>query len=277
MSQSALGFIAEPTLAPEAEGVLIRRSIGSERFIYYDPILLLDRLSVEPGKGNIGFPRHPHRGIETLTIVYKGAVNHKDSLGNDDTIFADSVQWMTAGAGIWHSEMIVEHPDGNDSVQLWFNLPACEKFVPAKYSAFSSDSIPEIPVGAAKIRVIAGEWQGTHGPVEGIKARPDVLDIRIPTGESLSFALHQNENAFLYVVAGRIEIEGKELGSTDLAVLNGNSVLKFGAIEDSIVLYVDGAPLNEPVMQYRSVVFNTPQQMGETIAEIEEGTFPNPR
>jgi hypothetical protein len=278
MSTKQIAFVAEPIEAAEAQGVRIRRSIGSERLIMLDPFLLLDHLTVPAGEGSesVGFPRHPHRGIETLTIVLSGEVNHRDSLGNDDTISKGAVQWMTAGSGIWHSEMLVGHADGNDSIQLWFNLPAAQKFVAPAYVAKAADQIPQVPVPAGFVRVIAGEYFGVKGAVSGIAVNPLVLHIHLEPGPGVTVPIPSGFLGGVYAARGSFESGTKTVAEAQLGVLGADDAVRLRATDAGpvdIILFA-AAPLNEPVMQYRSIVLNTSEQMAEAVDQIAAGTFP---
>lgn len=206
-------------------------------------------------------------------MVYAGQVNHKDSLGNDDTIGAGDVQWMTAGDGIWHEEMLVGHADGNNSVQLWFNMPAAEKADAPSYRAYGAPEIPVVTFDGGSLRVIAGDYLGTAGAIGGIRVAPSVYDIDLKAGGSIAFPIAVTETAMLYVVTGSVEIDGTEIKESHLAVLNENSAFSVRSSEGAKVLYVDAMPLREQVTQYRSFVMNTPAQIGETLAKIADGSF----
>lgn len=277
MKPNEIAFVALPIEAAEAEGVRIRRSIGSERLIMLDPFLLLDHLTVPAGEGSesVGFPRHPHRGIETLTIVLRGQVNHRDSIGNDDTISAGDVQWMTAGAGIWHSEMLVGHADGNDSIQLWFNLPASRKFVSAGYLAKSATEIPVVDIPGGSVRVIAGEYAGVIGALEGIAVDPLVLHIQLSPGARVLIPVPAGYSGGAYAARGGFGSGDRILEEAQLGVLGSAGEVEIRALESSVdVVLFAAKPLNEPVMQYRSVVLNTADQMAEAVDQIAAGTFP---
>ncbi len=275
-----VGIVMDPTKADEAEGVTIRRTVGSERLIYLDPFLLLDHLHVAPADEtrSVGFPRHPHRGIETLTVVYAGRVHHRDSLGNDDGIGAGGSQWMTAGGGIFHAEMLEVGPEGNEALQLWFNLPAAEKMKPAAYRAAGGEGVPTVELpGGGSVRVVAGAFGGKAGAFEGIAVRPTVLDVTLPAGATAELPAPEGESTFAYLLHGRATFGNgaKEAASPQLVIFDeqGGDVVRATATEDARLLFVSARPLREPVLQYRSLVMNNVGQMRQALADIEAGTF----
>src|SRR6266498_4375967 len=188
MSQSSrsVAQIVTPEPVVEGAGVRLRRSIGSLRLDHLDPFLLLDHFeSVNPADYEAGFPYHPHRGIETVTIVRKGEVQHRDSLGHRGTIGAGDIQWMTSGSGILHEEMPQVRPEGIGGLQIWLNLPAQDKMTRPKYRDLRADDLPEYETEeGAKVRVIAGEAQGGRivGPVEGLAVAPKFVDVTLAPG-----------------------------------------------------------------------------------------------
>jgi len=278
-SPRPVGIVVEPLEEREGEGVLIRRTVGSARLALLDPYLLLDHVTVTPGdRESVGFPRHPHRGIETLSCVVAGRVRHTDSIGNDDAIGADESQWMTAGGGIFHSEMLQVGPEGNEMIQLWFNLPAAQKMIPPKYRAARTREIPVVePVGGSQVRVIAGTFAGVAGPFAGIAVAPTVLDITLPTGAAVTLPAPTGEitAAYVYRGAATFGAEGKEAGAGRLVIFaDGDGVTARAAdTAGARFLFVSARPLREPVLQYRSLVMNTVDEMKQALDELEKGTF----
>jgi hypothetical protein len=275
----------DPLVADEAKGVDIRRTVGSERLVLLDPFLLLDHLTIPPaGQGDaassLGFPRHPHRGIETLTYVLKGRAHHKDSLGNDDVIDTEGSQWMTAGGGIFHQEMFEAGPDGGEALQIWFNLPAAEKMKrPAYYAARVAD-LPDVTLdGDATARVVAGTLGGATGPFEGIAVKPVYAVVRLPAGATVTLPAPAGETAFAYFFRGRTTVgEGdgaREATAPQLAILGDGDTARITASADGEArfIFVSARPLGEPVLQYRSLVMNTVDQMREAISDLENDTF----
>jgi hypothetical protein len=175
MNVRRVGIVMDPKEVHEAKNVNIRRTIGGEQLVLLDPILLLDYLHVPPSQTahTVGFPWHPHRGIETLTYVIQGRVHHKDSLGNDDGVTSRGSQWMTAGGGIFHEEMLEPGTDGCEALQIWFNLPACGKMKRPAYAAARGADMAQVALpGGATAHVIAGSLGGADGPFSGIAVQP---------------------------------------------------------------------------------------------------------
>src|SRR5438094_7640378 len=226
--------VIEPEPVTEGAGVRLKRSIGTERLDYVDPLLLLDHFaSSDPRDYQAGFPLQPHRGIETVTYVLKGEVHHKDTLGNSGSIGAGDVQWMTAGRGIMHEEMPQVRPEGIAGFQLWVNLPAKLKMTKPRYQDIRAAEIPEIKKeGGARIRVITGTVDGVNGPVTGIAANPIYLDVFVPAHSSFSQPIHRGHTAFAYVFEGEGKFAGDEKadGATvshpRLVVLGGGDSVK---------------------------------------------------
>jgi quercetin 2,3-dioxygenase len=197
MKNRQAGFVFAPTPTDEAPGVTIRRAIGGERMAILDPFLLLDHPTVAASSDVVGFPRHPHRGIETLSYVLVGEVGHKDSLGNEGTVGAGGAQWMTAGNGIFHEEMLIPGPDGAEFLQLWFSLPRDQKRIAPAYVGAQANEVPEVVVVGATVRVVAGSFQGVEGPFHGIAVQPTVLDVSLEAGQSLDIPTAAGEAAIL--------------------------------------------------------------------------------
>lgn len=269
MNQRSVAFVIEPVAAHEAKGVDIRRSVGADRMVYLDPVLLVDhlRLPHTPGVGKMGFPRHPHRGIETFTVVLEGTMHHKDSIGNVSAIGPGGVQWMTAGRGIFHEEMMESHGAGVEVLQLWFNLPAAQKRVPPSYAGASAEDVPR--VGA--VRVLAGEFEGAKGAIQGIAVGPNVLDVQLEEGASVTVPVAEGHTAAAYLMHG----DGVVTAQPGLVVFSDHGdevVLKAGA-GGARWIFLSAPKLNEPVMQYRSFVMSTADDIGETERLIASGDF----
>lgn len=283
MKSRSVGIVMEPKEAAEAEGVLIRRTIGSERLVLLDPFLLLDHLTVPASSDaaqGIGFPRHPHRGIETLTYVLSGRVHHKDSLGNDSSVGAREAQWMTAGGGIFHEEYLEPHEEGCEGLQIWFNLPSAEKMKPAGYLPAFAREIPEVTLeGGATARVVAGMLKGNTGPLQGIAVHPTYLDVHLPAGATVTLPAPPGETAFAYLYRGQAAFgEGdglKEVSAARLAIFcDGDGVCASASSgEEARFIFVTARPLHEPVLQYRSLVMNTVEEMKQALDDLEHGTF----
>ena len=274
MSFRRAGFMFAPTAVDEAPGVTIRRAIGGERMAILDPFLLLDHPTVSAGSEVAGFPRHPHRGIETLSYVFSGEVGHKDSLGNQGTVGEGGAQWMTAGNGIFHEEMLIPGPEGAEFLQLWFSLPAALKRVPPTYVGADPSLVPEVAVAGGAVRVVSGVFEGADGPFKGIAVKPTVLDIRLNGDASVSVPTVTGEAAFVYVIRGKLSVGKQTAIAPQLVVLTDGDSVKFDAgNEGARALFVSAKPLNEPILQYRSLVMNTVEDIEESLEMIEAGSF----
>ncbi len=284
-----------PTL--EGAGVRLERAFGFGRTKEFDPFLLLDDFRNErPADYLAGFPWHPHRGIETITYVLAGSVEHGDSLGNKGKMIAGDVQWMTAGSGILHQEM----PKGDErgrmhGFQLWANLPSRLKMTDPRYQDIPSSAIPEITDDdGTTARVICGEFWGKRGPVDGVAAEPQYLDISVPPNQRRRLRVETTRNAFAYVFAGAGTFRD---ASEPRAVLTESSVDPnaqpvYDARNHSLVLFdrgdeiqvqagpegirfllVSGQPLEEPVAWQGPIVMNTQEELRQAWAELHTGGF----
>ena len=287
--------------AVEGAGVNLHRGFGFGDPARMDPFLLFDDFRGDhPRDYMAGFPWHPHRGIETITYVLAGAVEHGDSLGNRGTLQGGDVQWMTAGSGILHQEM----PKGNargqmHGFQLWANLPRALKMTAPRYQDVKGADIPEIlEDDGTVVKVIVGDFRGRRGPVDGIAAEPQYLDICIPEGRRKSFKVDTRRHAFAYVFEGSARFADagrprgvlleKEVGGQEVNIrdLSGNRTLvEFGKGDEVSVqagpdgvrfLLVSGAPLQEPVAWHGPIVMNTQAEIAQAMAELRNGTFIRP-
>jgi len=274
--------IIEPQSVTEGAGVRLKRSIGTQKLDYLDPFLLLDHFeSSNPRDYEAGFPLHPHRGIETVTYVLTGEVQHKDTLGNSGRIGAGDLQWMTAGRGIMHEEMPQVRPEGIAGFQLWVNLPAKFKMIKPRYQEIRSGEIPEIKKEhGEKIRVISGTVAGVPGPVTDIAANPVYLDVSIPAHTSFRQPIERGHAAFAYVFEGEARFAGgeKEDGTKvthpKLVVLGDGDYVQVATDETPVrFLLVSGKPLHEPVARYGPFVMNTEEEIEQTLRELQQGTF----
>jgi quercetin 2,3-dioxygenase len=264
--------------ASDGAGVKLRRVIGTQALPGVDPFLLLDEIRSDAGQDYAaGFPDHPHRGFETVTYVLAGRMRHGDNRGNSGLLTAGSVQWMTAGRGIVHSEM----PEQEDGLmwgfQLWVNLPAKDKMIAPRYQDIAPERVPEVVLSdGARVRVLAGTFAGVAGPVEGIVTDPILLDIAVPAGARVAVPLPVGHNAFLYAFEGEAEIgdPGTILPRGNAAVLGaGDAALVRGSAGGGRVLLAAARPLGEPVARYGPFVMNTQQQIREAIEDFQAGRF----
>ncbi len=286
---------AKPTL--EGAGVHLRRAFGFGNTSDFDPFLLLDDLRNErPEEYLAGFPWHPHRGIETITYVLAGTVEHGDSMGNEGVIAAGDVQWMTAGSGIIHQEMPKGDRDGRmHGFQLWANLPASLKMTAPRYQELKSAEIPEVKEDdGTLVRVVCGRYGGKAGPVDQVAIDPTYLDVSVPAGKRRTLPVETTRHAFAYVFqgAGRfcnaslpLEVPTEGVGWSDTAPpahAENRSLVLFDRGDEITVqaedegirfLLVSGKPLAEPVAWYGPIVMNTQQQLREAFTELQQGTF----
>lgn len=274
MSSRQAAFSYTPTSVNEAQGVTINRVIGGDRMAILDPFILLDHASIEAASDVVGFHRHPHRGIETLSYVLKGEVGHKDSLGNEGIVGPGGTQWMTAGNGIWHEEMMKAGPDGAEMLQLWFSLPADKKRIPAGYVNGPSETVPQVDIAGGAVRVVAGSFNGTNGIFQEIAVRPTILDVTLEEGAAVTIPTDADQEAFLYVVRGSATAGGHTATEPKIIVFAaGEQVEVTAGVNGARFLFCAAKPLGEPILQYRSFVMNTPEDIRETLAMIGDGTF----
>ena len=290
---------AIPTL--EGAGVKLHRAFGFQDPSELDPFLLFDDFRNENPQDFIkGFPWHPHRGIETITYVLSGSVEHGDSLGNTGTLGAGDVQWMTAGSGIMHQEM----PHGNATgqmhgFQLWGNLPAAQKMTAPRYQDVQAKEIPEIiDDDGTRVKVIVGSFWGKTGPVDGIAADPQYLDIFVPAGVKKTFKIDTYRRAFAYIFEGGAafaeasdpngillekEVAGEEVNIRDLS--GDRTLVRFGTGDEITLqagpegvrfLLISGAPIDEPVAWHGPIVMNTQAELQQAMHDLRNGTFIKP-
>ena len=286
---------SQPTM--EGAGVKLRRAFGFGNTSEFDPFLLFDDFRNErPADYLAGFPWHPHRGIETITYVLKGTVEHGDSLGNRGSLGAGDVQWMTAGSGIMHQEMPRGDNEGRmHGFQLWANLPSSLKMTKPRYQDIASTHIPEVVEDdGTTVRVVCGEFWGTRGPVEGIAAEPYYLDIWVPPGVRRSFPVDTRRHAFAYVFEGSgkfrdasepfgvltekdgpIQTVAREMtGNRSLVLFDAGDEVTVQAGDQGIrFLLVSGQPLKEPVAWYGPIVMNTQEELYQAVQDLRNGTF----
>jgi redox-sensitive bicupin YhaK (pirin superfamily) len=285
----------QPTI--EGAGVKLQRAFGFGKTKDFDPFLLLDDFRNEnPGDYLAGFPWHPHRGIETITYVLAGSVEHGDSLGNKGKMSAGDVQWMTAGSGILHQEMPKGDKHGRmHGFQLWANLPSSLKMTDPRYQDIPSSAIPEVTDDdGTRVRIICGEFWGKRGPVAGVAADPNYLDISVAPGQTKRLKVETTRNAFAYVFAGAgtfrdasnpravlTEQVAKpdappvyDAGNHSLVLFDrGDEIVVQAGDEGIRFLLVSGKPIEEPVAWYGPIVMNTEEQLRKAFAELQDGTF----
>jgi hypothetical protein len=267
-----------PQPVVEGAGVHLGRSIGTRRLDHLDPFLLLDHFeSVKPADYQAGFPYHPHRGIETVTIVRKGEVRHRDSLGHSGSIGAGDIQWMTSGSGILHEEMPQVRSEGIAGLQLWLNLPAREKMSRPKYRDLPGDRLAEVETAeGARVRVIAGEGAGLTGPVEGLAVAPKFVDVTLPPGTAFREEVARGHTVFAYLDHGNVRFgpERKLVQGPALVVLGDGDLVEATAGPDGgRFLLAAARPLGEPIARYGPFVMNTRAEIEQTLQDLRSGRF----
>ena len=297
MSIRPVQRIIEAKPVVEGAGVHLRRAFGFGDTTDFDPFLLFDDFRNErPEDYLAGFPWHPHRGIETITYVLAGTVSHGDSLGNQGTLGAGDVQWMTAGSGILHQEMPKGDPQGRmHGFQLWANLPSSLKMTKPRYQDVASRNIPAVTDDdGTTVRVVCGGFWGRKGPVDGIAAEPVYLDVSVQPGRRRRLPVDDARHAFAYVFAGSgtfrdasqpfgvltekgltdADVLRERTGNRSLVLFGGGSEVTVQAGEEGIrFLLVSGRPLEEPVAWYGPIVMNTQEELRRAAAELRDGTF----
>jgi quercetin 2,3-dioxygenase len=264
----------------DGAGVKLNRIIGQRDFDMLDPFLMLDEFrSDQAGDYLAGFPNHPHRGFETVTYMLAGRMRHGDNQGNSGLLSPGSVQWMTAGRGIVHSEM----PEQEDGLmwgfQLWVNLPASDKMTAPRYQDIAPDEIPTInPKPGVCVRVIAGQLGDVTGPVSGVATAPVYLDVTLNARAEYDAPVPPGHSVFAYVYDGSAQIgdenDAQFIERGELAVLGGEGVVRMRAVDATTrMIIVAGKPLNEPVAKYGPFVMNTPEQIVEAIRDFQAGAF----
>ena len=299
MSIRPVKSISQSKPAIEGAGVKLRRAFGFGETSAFDPFLLFDDFRNDrPEDYAAGFPWHPHRGIETITYVLAGSVDHGDSLGNRGSLGAGDVQWMTAGRGIMHQEMPKGDAKGRmHGFQLWANLPSSLKMTAPRYQDIPAATIPEIvDDDGTRVRVVCGDFRGQHGAVEGVAADPRYLDVFVPAGKRKTLPVEMERHGFAYVFEGsglfsaasqpfgvlteKTTADGDEIvvrettGNRSLVLFDSGDEVTVQAGEKGIrFLLVSGKPLQEPVAWHGPIVMNTQAELQQAVAELRAGTF----
>jgi redox-sensitive bicupin YhaK (pirin superfamily) len=298
MSIRPIKRLSQATPTIEGAGVRLRRAFGFGDTSDFDPFLLLDDFRNDrPQDYLAGFPWHPHRGIETITYVLAGTVEHGDSLGNQGSLGAGDVQWMTAGRGIIHQEMPQGDPQGRmHGFQLWANLPASLKMTDPRYQDVRGADIPEVTDDdGTTARVICGSFWGATGPVDGIAAEPNYIDVWVPPGKKKTLPVETSRHAFAYVFAGSGRFSNASsprgvktedaVGNEEFQLAENRFLIVFDRGDEVTVqagdqgirfLLVSGKPLQEPVAWHGPIVMNTQAEIQQAMAELRAGTFLHP-
>ncbi|HEX2113609.1 MAG TPA: pirin family protein [Alphaproteobacteria bacterium] len=261
--------------ASDGAGVKLTRVIGQPALPDLDPFLMLDEFRSDDASDYMaGFPDHPHRGFETVTYMLAGRMRHGDHKGNVGLLRPGSVQWMTAGRGIVHSEMPEQENGLMWGFQLWVNLPAKDKMIEPRYQEFAPEAIPEATIDGVGVRVIAGRFGDVEGPVRAVATEPLYLDIALSPNAAVDVPVTSGHAAFAYVFKGAVEIAGRRVQRGELAVIgDGTAVSIRAGAEAGRLILLAGRPLREPIAKYGPFVMNTPQQIREAIADFSEGRF----
>jgi redox-sensitive bicupin YhaK (pirin superfamily) len=263
----------------EGAGVRLHRAFGYYEVPQFDPFLMLDDFrSTRPEDYLAGFPSHPHRGIETVTYMLNGCIEHADSMGNAGSVNAGDVQWMTAGSGIIHSEMPQPVNGRMGGFQLWVNLPRAHKMMTPRYQEILSADIPKkSPHPGVTINVICGQINGVKGPVKDIIADPQFLDITLSPDTTFSHPVKEGYTAFAYVISGEGTFdpeEGYRISNRDLILFNDGSSIWARSFDKGFrFLFISGKPIREPVAWRGPIVMNTKEEIREAFREYDEGTF----
>ena len=266
----------QPTI--EGAGVRLKRVLGNDNNSTLDPFLLLDHFGSDNPKDYIkGFPWHPHRGMETVTYMWTGEVEHGDSMGNSGVIKEGDVQWMTAGSGIIHQEMPQKYEGLMQGFQLWVNLPAKKKMIDPKYRGIAKEQIPIVQKDGMKIKLIAGKVDETQGPVRDLAIAIEYFDVELAPGKVFEHAISENCTAFAYIVNGSIEVLGQTIMAGQCAVFGSGDLIKIGSSLGGRFLFVSGEPLKEPVAWRGPIVMNTQEELNRAFEELEMGIFIRPK
>jgi redox-sensitive bicupin YhaK (pirin superfamily) len=271
--------IIEPKYVIEGAGVLLRRSFGPSRQNLFDPFLLFDHFAFnDPIEGPIvGFPQHPHRGIETVTYMLEGNVRHRDSMGNIGVIGPGDLQWMTSGRGILHEELPKRSENGVvNGFQLWVNLPAAQKMDQPRYQEITGPQVPVIEQAGAQVRLVAGEFAGQRGPVTEIAIQPLYMDVSLAPGASFSLPVPAGHAAYAYVFEGKGNFGGTAVEAVRMLVFADGDEISVTSAEGVRFVLMAGKPIGEPIVPYGPFVMNTEAEIRQVFEDIKNGTFAQP-
>ncbi len=277
MQTRKISQIIEPQYAMEGAGVLLQRSIAPRATNEFDPFLLFDHFAFNnPKEGPIlGFPTHPHRGIETVTYILDGSVNHRDSLGNSGLIGPGDVQWMTSGRGILHEEMPRRGPSGNIyGFQLWVNLPSHLKMSKPRYQEVKASTIPVYEKDGLKIRVVAGVVDNVSGPVTEIAASPLYLDVQLDPNHEWIQPVKRGHTTLAYVFEGEGVFSDETVSAVRMLKFEDGDQIHIKTENNPVrFMLIAGAPFKEPIAPYGPFVMNTMQEIQQTLQDLRNGTF----
>lgn len=256
----------------DGAGVNLVRVLGKDTMKEFDPILMLDSFDTADYElYKAGFPMHPHRGIETISYVAQGAMKHRDSLGYEDTITSGEVQWMTAGSGIMHEELIPKS-ERLLGVQLWLNLPQKDKMTPPKYRAIKNSDIKEIQIEGGKIRVLAGKFEQIEG-AKGEHLPIDYYDIHLKNGKDITIKTEESSSVMIFTLLGEIEVAGEKISEKTAVNLTQGDSVSIKALSDAQVLFISSVALNEPIAWGGPIVMNDKAELAKAFSDLERGEF----
>ncbi len=268
----AVEHVVRAQATSDGAGVQLLRTIGTPTLDHVDPFLLLDEFRSEDGADYVGgFPDHPHRGFETVTYMLAGRMRHRDHSGNEGVLRPGSVQWMTAGRGIVHSEMPEQEEGLMHGFQLWVNLPAELKLMEPRYQDIPPEEVPEVRAGQATVRIVAGTFAGVEGPVRGVVTKPTYLDVHLPRGARFEHELPADDAAFVYVYEGGLIAGEAVVPPNALGQLGPGERIDLEAGADARFLLISASPIGEPVARYGPFVMNTQAELAEAFADYQAG------
>ncbi|PHQ71422.1 MAG: hypothetical protein COB93_03205 [Sneathiella sp.] len=270
--------VVRSQVASDGAGVKLRRSIGMGDISELDPFLLLDNFGTEnPDDYIAGFPEHPHRGFETVTYMIAGQMRHKDSTGAEGVLGPGSVQWMTAGRGIVHSEMPEQREGEMSGFQLWVNLPAKDKMCPPRYQNIDPGDVPIADLGDVQIRVLAGQvlvgGDEVHGPISKVSVDPVYIDVTLSAGSRYTHDIEPGHTAFAYVFQGNVNVAGTAVEQHHLAILSDGGEVELSSENGGRLILVAGRPIGEPVARHGPFVMNTFEEIQQAVQDYQNGNF----
>ena len=275
MSQIEVEKIIEPVAASDGAGVKLKRSIGTHLIDYHDPFLMLDEFGSENKDDYIGgFPPHPHRGIETVTYMLSGEFEHEDSTGAKGKMSSGDVQWMKTGGGIIHSEMPAMTEGKLHGFQLWVNMPAKLKMNKPEYIYIDADKMSTHKDDDKIVKVIAGKFENTEGPVKGHNVEPVYFDVEIEEGKEFNFNLPSTHNSLIYLIEGEIKVGNKNhdvAKDSTLIILTMGEKLKVSSLSKAKFLLISGKPIGEPIARGGPFVMNTKAEVLKAFSDYQEG------
>jgi|TARA_R110002111_G_scaffold36358_1_gene70683 redox-sensitive bicupin YhaK (pirin superfamily) len=275
LNETTIKQVVEGMPTSDGAGVKLKRVLGQPSLQRLDPFLMLDEFGSEDAQDYIaGFPKHPHRGFQTVTYMLNGKMGHKDSVGNEGLIEDGGLQWMNAGKGIIHEEMPLQSEGKMRGFQLWVNLPANEKMSDPGYQDIPTANIPELSSdNGSLIRVLAGNYLGQEGAVTTHGVNPQFFDFHLVANESLTMATQSTHNGFLYVYEGEVGVSDKTLKKGQLGVLDFAEQLTLTTRGAARAILVSGEPINEPVVQYGPFVMNTEEEINQALSDFQQGVL----